>query len=79
MVRYKTKFKIDHFSRTSHISHPEKAELRIVGESLKGDNPYVSILLADKQKSILLLPDKELERIAINILRALDSKHLKIK
>jgi hypothetical protein len=47
--------------------------IKIIGEAPK-DRPYVSI---SAEHHDLFIPDKDLERFAVNILKALKSKHLK--
>ncbi len=51
--------------------------IKIIGEEPKYI-PYVSISLPDN-KGNLFIKDKDLERFAVNILKALKSKHLKTK
>lgn len=63
--------------RKFRLEHSEKRMssyfIEIIGQSPK-DKPYVSIQ-DDVQQ--FFIPDEDLERFAVNVLKALKSKHLK--
>lgn len=69
MSKMKTEFKLEH-SNTS----PSSWTARIIGQKPKY-RPYVSFTNDDLAP--LFIADKDLERFAVNILRALKSKKLK--
>lgn len=66
----KTEFELEHATRS-----PSSWRIKIVGTKPKS-LPYVSIWNLDNVAP-LFIQDKDLERFAINILKALKSKHLK--
>lgn len=55
----------------------QKGALNIIGKQ-PNDKPYVSISFTENGKTISqsFIDDRDLERVAVNILKALKSKHL---
>lgn len=77
MAKYKTEFELEllHSTKT-------KGTALIIGETTKGYHPYVKFdfVNAENQNNEYFsayIKDKDLERFAVNILRSLNSKHLK--
>jgi len=62
-------FKLEHANKA-----PSQVYISIVGEAPES-KPYVTIINDDLAP--LFIPDKDLERFAVNILKALKSKRLK--
>jgi hypothetical protein len=69
MARYKTEFRLEHGDEK-----PSAWFANIVGDA-PANKPYVSFTNDDIAP--MFIPDKDLERFAVNILKALKSKHLK--
>lgn len=72
MAKMKTEFQMVWAS--GH--HVPGVKASIVGTSEKGNKPYLSLNAFSSGNSIFI-QDKDLERFAVNILRALNSKRLK--
>jgi hypothetical protein len=68
------KIKID-FKLENNRCQLTESEIRIVGQA-PVNKPYVSISVPNTPEC-LFIPDKHLELFAVNILKALKSKHLK--
>ncbi len=49
---------------------------RIVGDVNKDEHPYVSIETSASDLALLFIPDNQLERFAVNILKAIGSDKL---
>jgi len=72
----KTEFKLD-----SHLADLSGSTISIIGKSVDS-KPYVRIELPElhnltSRNTCLFIEDKDLERFAVNILKALKSKRLK--
>jgi hypothetical protein len=73
----KTEFKLD-----SHLADLTGSKIKIVGKNDRITSPYVRIELPEKllkhtRNTCMFIYDKDLERFAVNILKALKSKRLK--
>lgn len=66
----KTTFNLD-----AHKADFTGSTINIVGKS-PDNKVYVSIILSNNMGA-LFIEDKDLERFAVNILKSIDSKHLK--
>lgn len=66
----KTEFELD-----CHKADLTGSNIRIIGKHPK-NKPYVSINLPDDKGSLFIL-DKDIERFAVNILKSINSKHIK--
>lgn len=70
----KTKFKLE---RTDVVGFKDDGFINIIGTRPK-HSPYVSIIIGDPiDAEPRFIKDNELELLAVNILKALKSKHLK--
>lgn len=69
----KTVFKLEHAD-----GKPASWSANIIGHAANIENPYVSIISRDGLAPLFIL-NKDLERFAVNILKALKSKKLKPK
>lgn len=69
----KTEFELEVSSSPSGI-RKSGFTMKIIGQQPK-HKPYVSIYFGVNQ--CYVIPDKDLEKFAVNILKALKSKHLK--
>lgn len=71
MAKRKTEFKLD-----VHNADYLGGGIAIIGNAAEGEKPYVRIEIGAK-KAYAFIEDKDLERFAVNILKALGSKKLK--
>jgi len=73
----KTVFELD-----SHKAALSKSRIKIIGKKPQ-HSPHVSIVLGHSADPYalesLFIKDKDLERFAVNVLKALNSKHLNTK
>lgn len=74
MAKYKTEFQLV----WSSGHHVPDVKASIIGQLSRTEKTYVSINAYSRGNPIFVA-DKDLERFAVNILRALKSKHLKTK
>ena len=71
MAKYKTKFELENLG-----SITGKGKICIIGNEPE-NKPYVKIEVDIYGVPDFCIKDKDLEKFAVNILRAINSKHLK--
>lgn len=73
MAKMKTQFSLEEVKGGSIV--PSQSQIWIVGKAADNNKPYVSMSVTSLTQ--FFIPDKDLERFAVNILKALKSKKLK--